>query len=311
VQSPLVRHTEFARALRAIADADILISTGGTYLVDNYDFSNRALELQYAHRLGKRIVLWTQSLGPFASSQTRARIKPIVECNPRAYLRDDESLRSWVRAGGDSLHASVAPDAVFGLAPQGANDAVKDRMLISVREWKWAGPTGRLLDEGQYARSMRTAASIGADQGLKVIAISTCQGVANYVDDSRYARRVFADSEADVDSNFHTPTQLLAEISSARVVVTTRMHLAILALISGVPTIAIAYEFKTRALFEALGLGRYAVAIEEVDEGWMRAALRSISEEPERAVLSIDKRKQLREDAFKPAFESVTMRDVS
>jgi colanic acid/amylovoran biosynthesis protein len=56
----------------------------------------------------------------------------------------------------------------------------------------------------------------------------------------------------DVDRGFHTPDELRALTREFDLVVSTRMHLAILALGTGTPVIPIAYEFKTRELFENL-----------------------------------------------------------
>jgi colanic acid/amylovoran biosynthesis protein len=47
-------------------------------------------------------------------------------------------------------------------------------------------------------------------------------------------------------------------------VLATRMHVAILALSAGVPVLPIAYEFKTQALFDRLGLGEWVQDIEQV-----------------------------------------------
>ena len=49
-----------------------------------------------------------------------------------------------------------------------------------------------------------------------------------------------------------------------RSVVATRMHVAILALLMGVPVLPIAYEFKTSELFGKLGLGGLVQDIEAV-----------------------------------------------
>src|SRR5262249_11014008 len=57
-----------------------------------------------------------------------------------------------------------------------------------------------------------------------------------------------------VDRDFHTPQQLLELLGGFDLVVATRMHMAILALVAGTPVLPVAYEFKTAELFASLGL---------------------------------------------------------
>jgi colanic acid/amylovoran biosynthesis protein len=92
--------------------------------------------------------------------------------------------------------------------------------------------------------------------------LSTCQGVADYHDDSRLASAIAATLPDDVrcrvtvDSTFHTPSELMEYLREFDWVVATRMHLAIMALGVGVPVLPIAYEFKSIELFRGLGYER-------------------------------------------------------
>jgi len=107
--------------------------------------------------------------------------------------------------------------------------------------------------------------------------------------------------DVDVDREFHSPGGLLSELSSTGLVVTTRMHLAILSLISRVPVIAIAYEFKTLELFANLGLSDFVVKIEDVTPEWMTERIQMLLDEPGRARLSHERLAQLRAEADSPA----------
>jgi colanic acid/amylovoran biosynthesis protein len=68
-----------------------------------------------------------------------------------------------------------------------------------------------------------------------------------------------------IDDAFRTPEALIAAYCSFDLLVATRMHAAILALIAGTPVVGIAYEAKTTRLFANLGLPEMAVPIEDAD----------------------------------------------
>jgi len=55
--------------------------------------------------------------------------------------------------------------------------------------------------------------------------------------------------------------------------IATRMHMAILSLARSVPVFPIAYEFKTRELFNQLGLGRWTQDIDTIETETCRLAL--------------------------------------
>ena len=65
------------------------------------------------------------------------------------------------------------------------------------------------------------------------------------------------------------PTAAAANLAEALAqcdaVIGTRMHACILALLSGRPTINIAYEFKSQELFSEFGLKDYVIPIDEVE----------------------------------------------
>lgn len=296
------RKTDFIRAYRAVERADLVISTGGTYLVDHYRFADRALELEIADRLGKPILLWTQSMGPFETDQARSSIERIVRVTDKAFFRDARSVDSWNAVGGQAERSSIVPDSAFAMLETVPTiDTPRKRALISVREWGHRGPGGRIVDGEMYASSMRRVAVVASQQGLAPVAMSTCQGINLYVDDSVYAAQVFSELDVKIDSEFHTPEQLLGELADSAFVVTTRMHMAILALMCRVPTLAIAYEFKTLELFSNLGLSRYVISLDDLNEEMIEERALELLMRPDRGVVDLERLKTLCEGAMAPA----------
>jgi colanic acid/amylovoran biosynthesis protein len=100
--------------------------------------------------------------------------------------------------------------------------------------------------------------------------LSTCQGAPGYHDDSQIAAAISAGlpddvrSRVHVDGSFHTPGELIKLLRGFDYVVSTRMHLAILALGVGTPVMPIAYEFKTTELCRRLGYAEPPLRIDEL-----------------------------------------------
>jgi len=290
----------------ALWRADIVVSSGGTYLVDHYNFAPRVDELVLAHRFGRPVVMWTQSMGPFSSSRAKGAIARLVAVVDACFLRDERSLKSWRDVGG-SLTATVAPDAVFGLTRSGKSLVHQgrtgpSRVIFANRRWDRPIDPLRRFEFGSYSSALRDTAEHLASIGNSCEALSTCQGVPGYsIDDSETSREIFEGLNVNVDGGHHTPEELLGELATADLVIATRMHMAILSLIAGRAVIAIAYEFKTLELFRSLGLGRNVVAIEDLDADWLISRAEEALSDPSTFVLSVDEREELTATAGAPA----------
>lgn len=311
LRNRLVKKTGFAQAYEALQACDVVVSSGGTYLVDHYNFGPRVTELQLAKNNGSAVVLWTQSLGPFKSARARDAITQIAKVVDGVFFRDERSRDSWERVATLPALSRVVPDVVFALqaVTQPAASSADSlgsgsrRALVSVRDWGHSVDNG-VLSYASYEQMFRHGANLLISNGWQVECLSTCQGVASYAhDDSKVAARIFAGQSVDINSEFHTPTGLLTELKTADLVITTRMHLAILALISQRPVIAIAYEFKTLELFNSLGLGRYVIRIEDANDAWLAERIDELQANPAGAVLSDSALAALRERALGPAHE--------
>ncbi|MGV9714550.1 polysaccharide pyruvyl transferase family protein [Rhodococcus pyridinivorans] len=303
---PLAR-AEYFRTLFALAESPLVISSGGTYLVDHYDFRQRAVEIGLARRLGASIVLWTQSMGPFEAPRALSTIRSIKKNVDAAYFRDDRSKGYWEQASQvamPSISTAVVPDAAFALAPSSYRKTTNSRRLIlSVREWS-TGLDGSKLDKAKYADSFRSLASHLLEVGISPVAMSTCQGVPGYsVDDSKTASDIFSGLRVYVDADHHSPEKLMEEVASSVAVVSTRMHLAILSLVQQVPVIAIAYEFKTVELFKNLGLDHAVCSIEDLSPEWLTSRVDDLLTNPDRYRLSDSALAQLRKGAMLPCNE--------
>jgi colanic acid/amylovoran biosynthesis protein len=266
--------------LRAIVQADLIAGTGGTYLVDHYNWGFRLYDYEVAMRAGRPIAFLTQSMGPFLHEvQPLGRLARLLEYAHIVMVRDEPTVHAVQRiAPRATVH--TAPDMAFNLTgflgyKRGHHDACASlRMAVSVREW---GHFHAIQDaESGMMRYMdmmsQVVEKMVEEVGAEVVFLSTCQGVPEYrYDDSQIAERVVSrlprriTERVRVDKEFHKPEELIRRYAEFDVVIATRMHAAILAWIGGTPTVAISYERKTEELFRRHGLEDLVHSMEDAN----------------------------------------------
>ncbi|MDK1374296.1 MULTISPECIES: polysaccharide pyruvyl transferase family protein [unclassified Sinorhizobium] len=269
---------EDRKSLALYKDADLVITTGGTYLVENYSLERRINQFKLGEMLGKKTIFFTQSLGPFEKPYNRRMLPPIFARSPLILLRDARSRNHILDLVDDPSKCHVVADSVFALADVErikallmiGRPAPTRRVGISVRHWHYVkGGDGGM---GRYIDSVREIATkLVRDHGKKVTFISTCQGVPEYAhDDSKTANLIVSGlapeiaEHVSVDASFHTPEQLMAIARGLDFVVATRMHMMIMSLCVGTPVLPIAYEFKTKEVAKRVGVDDVLLDIDTV-----------------------------------------------
>lgn len=296
----------------ALAEADIVVSTGGTYFVPAYWLGPRYLEFDVLHALGKPYALYTQSVGPTVE-MPRDRLARIFRRSRVTLLRDQRSLDE-VRDLAPRADASVHADAAFALADPGVLRAARSRVwpespavAVSVRDWPHFTTTTAEEGMGRYRASVAAAVThLVRDHGATVRFLSTCQGRPGYrYDDAATAAAVEALLPDDVraavtvDRETYSPTELIEAYRAFDLVVATRMHAAIVALCAGTPVLPIAYEFKSEELVAGLGHRDWSVDIETITAERLVATLgRVLDELPAARAGLFDGVERLRADAM-------------
>jgi colanic acid/amylovoran biosynthesis protein len=284
--------------LDSLERADLVVSTGGTYIVPNYDVRPKVLEFWLTRVLGKRLVLYTQSIGKFEEGLSRWMLRSALSEALLVLCRDERSKDNVALLGVDAERAQVFPDVVFSLADAETLKKAKKRtfgarprIAVSVREW--AKFSGRDAKDGMRRYSdaiQRAVVHLVERYDADVVFLSTCQGIPSYrYDDSAVATEIAAQlpkhiaDRVTVDREQHGPEAMIEMLSKMDLVIATRMHMAITGLIAGTPVLPIAYEFKTAELFTSFGFGAWVQDISTIDEKGLVAALdKAIAELPTR-----------------------------
>ena len=269
------------RYLLEYKTADLIVSSGGTYLVENYSLAARVFDYQLSLYLDRPLVFFTQSLGPFSNSENRAALRPIFDKSVAILVRDEQSRRNLDELGVKNKNVHVVADAAFALSDLEALESAKSRVVesgrrlkvaISVREWKHFKTVEPAQGMDRYYEALRALSEHLVEKyDAEITYLSTCQGMTEYwTDDSREAQKIVEGlppatrKSVSVDSAFHSPAVLARTLKDYDLVIATRMHMAILSLSVGTPVLPIAYEFKMRELFRRLGQEHWVQDIEAI-----------------------------------------------
>lgn len=271
------------RSLEAIAAGDLILSCGGGFLHDGFrGFVVHLFEMHVVTRLGKPLLLVSQSIGPFRASWARRLARSVLDRCDAILPRERLSLtylRENLRVSKPSI--SLIPDLAFRPAPHhgrkpAAPPAAEVELAsgggrtlgVTVRHWNFPGRAAQA--EALNTSFQRALADLLGwlieSRGFHVVffpqAITADFGD---LDDRSVARRVAAHLDAAkvtlIEDDLPVP-HLRELIGRCDLFVGTRMHSNIFALSAGVPTLAIAYLPKTKGIMESVGLGEHVVAMD-------------------------------------------------
>lgn len=242
--------------------SDVIIGAPGGYINSYYGFTWRRAIYRWAHRFGKKTAIYAQSVGPLNEIDYQG-LQSFTKNVDLLMTRDELSERTARSAGFTSDRIISSIDGFFLSSPQISPISSSSKTIaISVREWRH---DGRNVDRYIDTISQLTEALL--TRGFSIEFISTCQGIKNYIDDSQIAARIVnrlqlkhgKETPISVTPHSFSLEELKSRLSGYRIVIGTRLHMCLLALMSGVPAFNISYESKGRECYQYLGLQDYSI----------------------------------------------------
>jgi polysaccharide pyruvyl transferase WcaK-like protein len=266
-------------ALRVLRGVDTLIIPG-TGILDDFGTGPRGMPYDLfrwclaARVAGARVRFLSVGAGPICHPMSRWLMKAAVGLADYRSFRDVESKSFMASIGSDTRRDSVVPDLVFSLpAPaeeqtnrriEGTNVGVgvmayhgwaHDQTLGNQVYMDYLENLGRfvlwLLKSGYGVRLL-----IGEDRDL-----SACSLLAGNVSVGRAEWRGQLTLAREVDSM----STLLSEVLATDVVVATRYHNVVAALMAKRPVVSLGYAPKNQALLEQFGMAAYCQPVEGFD----------------------------------------------
>lgn len=264
-----------------VRKANVILGAPGGYINSYYGFAWKLTSFTWAKRLNLRTAIYAQSFGPLTSDDKRA-LRSSSRHFDAMMSRDPLSEETALAAGVDPgiLHRSI--DAIFLRQPEYSTASSLSKIVaISVREWHH---DGRQFDH--YARLIAEITNLLIEKGYKIDFLSTCQGIAGYIDDSLVAREIVRRLPSKHAKDFVTVidkhlglNELIERIKKYRLVVGTRLHMCLLSILSGVPALNISYEMKGEQCYRRLGLEEYTMDYNEPIDNAIKKTVNFIESE--------------------------------
>jgi len=245
---------------RAMTRSDLFVMGGGglfqtynsftvpaLYEFAAADIAGYARPALLAAQMGVPTLVWAQGVGPLATPEARAVVRDIFEHASAVTVRD-ESSAELLRDCGVHRTLDVAPDPVWSwpidarakAAPGGTR-----RIAVALREWSKAADWEERLLEAITSQI--------PPEGTTLVWLHS-QGHAvpgRSVSDSEFIESLMArlpESYRQEQIHPRTPLEFVGALADCDVVIAMRLHVQILALRMGKPTLCIEYDDKMEAV---------------------------------------------------------------
>lgn len=267
---------EITGELRALENADLIVSMGGGYLngarslSGNFNVFFLLAPLRIGERLRKCVILAPQSIGTFGTGLQVALTKHVLKDADLILAREQKTVNILKDLELD--HKVVeAVDSGFLFQPAKKIDLrkligakPKDKIVgFTVRQW---------LDpkkQTRYEAAVASAADYFIEQhGVKVVFMPQVTSTYQQDDDRIASKRVHDKmshpDQAHVIMQDLDHLEVKALYDNLEFIVGTRFHSVIFSLTSYVPAIAIEYEHKTSGIMADLDLSKWVLKIDTV-----------------------------------------------
>lgn len=265
------------RTLREFCEADLAVFVPGGYLIaphPGHAYWFRHVAAMFAARwLGLPIYFTPCSIGPFRGRYNQELAKRALDYPQRFFAREQTSLDTLANIA-PSAQRELAADLGF-LLPARASSAADElraclarggrpALGVSVRDYRFPDHSEPGAERERYIDAVAHA----VDHAIERHGFAVCfvpQVLADEVSDLTVSREIAArvrniEQVRVIDLDLD-PRELKSLYGQFDLFMGVRMHANIFALGAGIPTVAIAYEPKTRGIMEQLGMGEFVVGI--------------------------------------------------
>ena len=247
------------RLLRAIGEADLVISGGGSLLQDVTSKRSLAYYLSViaaAKWKRKKVMLFAQGIGPIRSRFMRILTRLVVSKADVITVRDQDSAEELARMGVPASKVEVTADPVLMLNPESkvagktilaeaGLDPYKPIIGVSVREWP---------DNQRCLKQLAAALGNLSEKHNAQIAILPLQ-VSKDLKDSQLLQSYLPKMRNKVVllQGDYSTEEFLSIIGSFRLLIGMRLHALIFAAVMKAPLMAVSYDPKVDSFLKAIG----------------------------------------------------------
>lgn len=263
---------DFAQTVRRIRKSDVMIFPG-TGILD--DFGERPAGMPYdifkwclaARLVGTRIAFVSIGAGPIRNRLSRLFMTSAARLAHYRSYRDLQSREFMESVGFDTRGDAIYPDLAFGLPapipsprlrPEGLRVGVG---VMAYRGWYGFAEGGQSILSGYIGKLAHFVVHL-LDSGHDVRLLIGDEEDSVAVDALRAAVNDLRPGSRLAHEQVHSLGDVMGQMALTDIVVATRFHNIVCALMMRRPTISLSYARKNDVLMEEVGLGEYCHHVE-------------------------------------------------
>jgi len=297
-------NNKYTEPIQKIKKADLIFSCGGGNFYSNsfigLPLLLNCLIILYSGLWKKRIIFLPQSFGPLKKKFHQLYIKMALHFSERIFVRENKSFEFIKSLGINDPKVEFMPDLAIYLTKvtQIYNDSP------SLKEFGKIKIGFSLMDRSQQDKNFSNQESYESSIVLFVEELLNginaevhffiqSYGPTNDQNDNFVSLRIFDKIMVNpknvyIRNDFHDSLRYLNELKEMDIIIATRMHTAILGLISYIPVITIGYQHKSLGLMELLNLQEYFIEINHLDNMKINACYEQIIKNRKQIIETIE-----------------------
>jgi polysaccharide pyruvyl transferase WcaK-like protein len=271
---------QYARAFRELKGADVLIVPGTGLLTDAFGLANwgpnNLFKWVLSAKLRRcRVLFVSVGAGPLDRTRGRALVKGALALADYRSYRDDASRAYLTGIGIRAARDKVYPDLVFGLPesllPHGQARSEPTRRVVGLglmeHLWNYTAADPRPETHTSYLESLAVFSGwlLEHDYDIRLLLGDADTMVLEEFRAVLRARLGSYDEQRIIEQPTGSVEDVLAGLAATDIVVATRFHNVLLALLLNKPAIAISFHHKCSSLMHQMGLSRYCHEIDQID----------------------------------------------
>jgi len=292
--------------IREIKESDLVISSGGGYfytyrkILPGPMFFQNLLHVGLARLLNKPIIFFPQSFGPFNNSLSLKLIKKVLQSSNviKVFVRENTSYELLLNIldTGYQKKVELCPDMAFYLNRELHQRYIDKQYLnlpkpilaITLREWCFPevkSKQDKLAKREAYLDTLINISKIFINQFRGSVVVFPQVRGPGIIEDDRKITDEFKNRLKKLVINKNilfiklddiiSPSKIINILSQTDIIIATRFHSAIFALMSGVPVISITYQPKSKGIMKLLELEHFCLNITDIQ---VKEILRLIKE---------------------------------
>lgn len=260
------------KAILVMKNADLIVVKGGQFIYNDKEdlrgnvFLWRTLQpIWVAHKLKKKIVVLSQSIGGFASEKSEKYAMKYLSLCDKVIVR--EQLSFTLLKKYQIKNIDLQPDMAFNIHLKNIENIFKiDKEILGVTVVNWSFPESKSPKKTrqQYVNNLFHVIKKASEE-LNLFPVFVPQVTVKHhgKSDLDLIRELTAKMDRfeikyQVVSDDYDASQMASLYSKCSILIGTRLHSCILSAVAATPVIAIRYQgFKTQGVMKMLGFENY------------------------------------------------------